>query len=73
MKKLLVLFFSICSYLGFSQVYDPVTWTTSVEKVSEFEYKLITSATIEDGWHLYSQHVPEGGPVPTTFSYNDSS
>ena len=73
MKKLLVLFFSICSYLGFSQVYDPVTWTTSVEKVSEFEYKLITSATIEDGWHLYSQHVPEGGPVPTTFSYNTSS
>jgi thiol:disulfide interchange protein DsbD len=73
MKKLLVLFFSICSYLGFSQVYDPVTWTTSVEKVSEFEYKLITSATIEDGWHLYSQHVPEGGPVPTTFSYNASS
>ncbi|QXP72134.1 thioredoxin family protein [Polaribacter sp. R2A056_3_33] len=54
------------------QVLDPVKWITSVEKISETEYNLISTATIEEGWHLYSQTVPEDGPIPTTFVYDDS-
>ena len=26
-------------------------------------------ATIDDGWHLYSQTVKEGGPVKTTIAF----
>ena len=26
-------------------------------------------ATIDRGWHLYSQHLPEGGPMPTEFKF----
>ncbi|RCW92102.1 protein-disulfide reductase DsbD family protein [Winogradskyella arenosi] len=55
-----------------AQVVDPVTWETKVEKISKTEYKLISIATIEPGWHLYSQQVPDGGPIPTTFAYGDS-
>src|SRR5690606_22590075 len=33
------------------------------------EYELITNAVIDRGWHLYSQSVPEDGPIPTTFIY----
>jgi len=53
----------------FCQIYDPVKWTTSTEKISETEYELVATATIEGQWHLYSQNVPENGPIPTTFTF----
>jgi len=71
-KPLLLVIIFVLSVNAFSQILDPVKWTASVEKVSETEYKLISKATIESGWHLYSQVVPGDGPIPTTFTYDDS-
>ncbi|MBL4938994.1 MAG: thioredoxin family protein [Lutibacter sp.] len=70
MKKI-ALFISllILSASSFSQIHDPVKWTTSVEKVSDSEFDLIIQATVDEGWHLYSQNVPEDGPIPTTFIF----
>ncbi|HUH27506.1 protein-disulfide reductase DsbD family protein [Gelidibacter sp.] len=53
-----------------AQVLEPVKWSTSVEKISDTEFDLISRATIDRGWHLYSQEVPEDGPIPTTFTYD---
>lgn len=50
-------------------MYNPVKWSTQVEKISDSEYKLISIATIEKGSHLYAQNIPEGGPIPTEFTY----
>ena len=73
MKKLLLLCsFVLLSATTFSQIHDPVKWRTSVEKISETEYDLIVEATIEANWHLYSQDVPEDGPIPTTFTFKGS-
>ena len=55
---------------GFSQILEPVEWSTSVEKISDDTYILVSKTNIEKGWHLYAQDVPEDGPIPTTFSYN---
>ena len=55
---------------GFSQILEPVEWSTSVEKTSEDTYILVSKANIEKGWHLYAQDVQEDGPIPTTFSYD---
>ncbi|TWO32808.1 DUF255 domain-containing protein [Seonamhaeicola sediminis] len=68
-KKLLTCLLFLCSINSFSQILEPVKWSTSVEKVSDTEYVLISKAEIDTGWHLYSQNVPEDGPIPTTFSY----
>ncbi|WP_240964598.1 protein-disulfide reductase DsbD family protein [Flavivirga algicola] len=73
MKKLVLLLALFSLTIGNSQILDPVKWTTSVEKISDTEYKLISKASIESGWHLYSQEVPEGGPIPTTFTYDDAN
>lgn len=54
------------------QILKPVKWTTSVNKISGQEYELVIKARIDDHWHLYSQQVPEGGPIPTTFYFKDS-
>ena len=56
-----------------AQIHDPVKWQTSVEKISDTEYKLISRAAIDPGWHLYAQDVPEDGPLPTTFTYDDEN
>ncbi|WP_298262679.1 cytochrome c biogenesis protein CcdA [uncultured Lutibacter sp.] len=74
MKKIFlllsILFLSVTSY---SQIHDPVKWSTNVEKISDTEYDLIIVASIEENWHLYSQNVPEDGPIPTAFSFETSA
>jgi thiol:disulfide interchange protein DsbD len=72
MKKIFLFISLFIVSLSFSQIHDPVKWETSVEKVSETEYNLITTAIIEKNWHLYSQNVPQDGPIPTSFSYETS-
>ncbi|MHA7941926.1 protein-disulfide reductase DsbD family protein [Formosa sp. 3Alg 14/1] len=72
MKHLLLVLLFTFSLTSFSQILDPVKWSTTVEKVSDTEYKLISTANVDIGWHLYSQFVPEGGPIPTTFIYDNS-
>tara|TARA_R110002073_G_scaffold220418_1_gene380585 strand:- start:74559 stop:76577 length:2019 start_codon:yes stop_codon:yes gene_type:complete len=61
--------FLLISFLSYSQIYDPVDWSTSVEKISDSEFNLVATATIERGSHLYSQTIEDGGPIPTTFSF----
>jgi len=75
MKKIIVsyLYLFLGIFSGFSQIETPVKWTTSVEKISDTEYKLISKASIESGWHLYSQSVPANGPIPTSFTYDNPS
>ncbi|WP_298237040.1 thioredoxin family protein [uncultured Algibacter sp.] len=73
MKKLVLLVSLLVFTISHSQILEPVKWKTSVEKLSDTEYKLIAKASIESGWHLYSQNVPEDGPIPTTFTFDDSS
>ncbi|TXD84400.1 thiol:disulfide interchange protein [Subsaximicrobium wynnwilliamsii] len=72
-----VILLLIGCYLGITnvsaQILEPVKWTTSIEKVSETEYDLIATSKIDAGWHLYSQNVPEGGPIPTTFTFETNA
>jgi thiol:disulfide interchange protein DsbD len=56
-----------------AQILEPVKWTTSVEKVSNSEFVLIATAHIQENWHLYSQTVPEDGPLPTTFTFEGNA
>ncbi|WP_298884318.1 thioredoxin family protein [uncultured Polaribacter sp.] len=69
MKYFFTVAFLILSINLFSQIEDPIKWSTSVEKVSETEYLLVSTATLDAKWHLYAQNVPEDGPIPTTFYY----
>ncbi|GAA4279617.1 protein-disulfide reductase DsbD family protein [Gaetbulibacter aestuarii] len=71
MKKIILLVLICLSALGYSQILEPVKWQTSVNKLSDSEYELISTAKIDLGWHLYSQNVPDGGPIPTTFTYEN--
>ncbi|MEJ5304006.1 MAG: thioredoxin fold domain-containing protein [Bacteroidales bacterium] len=75
-RRLLLAFIlplALASNVLYAQVLEPVKWSFSHEKISEKEFKLIFTATIENKWHLYSQNIQEGGPVPTSFRFDPSS
>jgi thiol:disulfide interchange protein DsbD len=69
MKKIMFIVFTLISVNMFSQILEPVKWTTEVKKISDSEYELIANATIDENWHLYSQNILEGGPIPKRFSF----
>lgn len=69
MRKIHTLIFSLISISVFSQIYNPVSWDFSQKEISDSEIQLQFKATIEKGWHLYSQNISDDGPVPTTFTF----
>ena len=60
---------------GSSSIENPIEWEASIEKENDSIYELLFKATLEPGWHLYSQEEAdiEIAPIPTEFSYNPSS
>jgi thiol:disulfide interchange protein DsbD len=55
---------------AFGQILNPVKWQTRVDHIVEDEYDLIFVANIEESWWTYSQHIEEGGPIPTSFEFD---
>lgn len=53
-----------------AQILKPVTWSSSVEMNDERNGRLIFKASIDEGWHLYGIDLPDGGPNPTTFTFD---
>lgn len=66
----LLLFFTTTT---FGQRPEPVKWSTKVEALDNNEFNLIFDAFIDKDWYLYSQHLDEGGPIPTTFDFSGNS
>ena len=50
-----------------------VRWSFQVEKLEEANtYLLLFEAAIGEGWHLYSQHLPnDDGPIATAFYFEE--
>jgi thiol:disulfide interchange protein len=71
MKKIVNAVFFLSFFGTQAQILDPVKWDTSIEKKSNTEFLLIMKATIEKGWHLYSQFTPEGGAFPSEFIFKN--
>ena len=71
MKKIIfILIAFLAVFNGNAQIKTPVKWTTKTEKISDTEYNIILKGTIEEGWHLYSQFTPEGGPLPLELKFD---
>lgn len=70
MKRLVLLTTLILFTLAVkSQILKPVTWSYAAKRTSKTEGVIFIKATIENGWHIYSQNIKEGGPVKTTFTF----
>ncbi len=69
MKK--ILFSLIVSFLAFAvyaQIQEPVKFKTELKNVSATEVEIVFTASIEQGWHVYSTNLGDGGPISATFN-----
>ena len=69
MKKIFcsifILFLAIVSY---AQIQEPVKFKTELKNVSATEVEIVFTASIEQGWHVYSTDLGDGGPISATFN-----
>src|ERR1044072_3001523 len=56
-----------------AQMHQPVKWYFMATPQPNQEAVLTITASLEDGWHIYSQFIEEGGPLPTTFKFQPTN
>ena len=65
-KTLLAILFTV---LFTANVFpSPVSWTFKITDKGNGEAELQADATINNGWHLYSTDIPDGGPYATSLT-----
>jgi len=67
----MLLFLSSILISGVPQVVDPVEWNYKVVQNGN-QGTIYLDATVDKPWHVYSQFLDEGGPVPTSFQFEES-
>ena len=76
MRYLISLLLAAASLVVCAQQDDiktPITWDNSFEMVSDTEAVASFTATIDNGWHLYSTQLPDGVPSPTVVVWDKIS
>ncbi len=51
-----------------AQMQEPIHFKSELKKKSATEAEIVFTATIDDGWHVYSTELPDGGPISATFN-----
>ena len=69
LRLLFAFFFTISVFSGQAQILVPVKWEYKTKVTGSNTAELQFIARIDQGWHLYSQNLPDGGPMPTEFRF----
>lgn len=71
MKKIIFTLMIVGCFLGHlnAQILTPVKWSYAAKRTGPNEAVIFIKASIEPGWHLYSQYMKDGGPVKTSFTF----
>jgi len=73
MKRILLLITVMALATGaFAQIEKPVKWSYAAKRINSTEAVVFLRATIDQGWHIYSQNVKDGGPIKTSFTFSPS-
>ena len=68
MKKILFsLIVSFLAFAAYAQIQEPVKFKTELKNVSAPEAEIVFTASIEQGWHVFSTVPGDGGPISATF------
>ena len=74
MKKFVsFLLLSFVVYALQAQIKDPVKFKTELNTLSDTEAEIVFTATIDNGWHVYSTELGDGGPISATFNVDKKS
>jgi thiol:disulfide interchange protein DsbD len=64
--KFLFIFLLFCCSIN-AQIQEPVKWNYHINESGE----IVFLAMVNAGWHLYDLDLPEGGPLPTVFEFEE--
>ena len=59
-----ILFFAFAS-----DAQKPYKWTFTTKKLADKTYEVHCTVDVNHPWHTYSQFTPDGGPIPTKFTF----
>ncbi len=72
-KTVFAVLLTTMSFLAIAQKSNPVTWAFNAKKLAANKYELRMTATLAKTWHIYSQKTPDGGPIPTAFTFSPNA
>lgn len=73
MKTVLAFLIITGSAIAASAQLNPVSWSFSAKKIADKTYEVHLTATMQSGWHLYSQTQPDDAiAIPTGFKINNN-
>ncbi|WP_439131099.1 protein-disulfide reductase DsbD family protein [Polaribacter sp.] len=74
MKKIILIFLATISLAANAQqeIINPVKWNSKIEKISDTEFEIILTGTIDNEWHVYSQFTDKEGSLPAVLTFENS-
>lgn len=70
LKAFITLLFSGLAISASAQMLNPITWSFSAKKTADKTYEVHLTASIQSGWHLYSQTQPQDAiAIPTGIKF----
>ena len=63
----------LLSFLQINAQFDYISWSSTTSKTADNKIQLTITATIDKGWHLYSQYMnmEDQGPLPTWITFDN--
>ncbi len=72
-KKATALLLALCfAATSFAQFESHAHWNLKTKTISDDEVELQFTATLDNGWHIYSQHTDPNGPIGISFQFDNS-
>ena len=68
--RYLALLLCLVCITAMAQIVNPVSWQKSVKMTDDKHGAVTFTATIEPGWHMYGDKLPDGGPNPLTVKWD---
>lgn len=65
LKNFILLMLALLSSVVSAQIKDPVKFKYTVNTLSNGEYEAVLTASVDKGWHINSQDLPQDSGIPT--------
>ena len=65
---MITLWVALFALIAQGQMVDPVHFTSKLKMLKDGEAEIVFSATIDNGWHVYSTDMGNDGPISATFN-----
>ena len=72
LKYLLPALFTFFAVTTSAQILEPAKWEFSKEDLGNNEFIIHFDVKLDKGWYIYSQHIGDEGPIPTSFNFEEN-